>query len=220
MRIIAGLRRGHKFDGPENDDTRPTSDLVREAIFNILGEAVEGLIVVDLFAGTGGLGLEALSRGAERAIFVEKNRANVGLIKRNLATLRFEDRGSVIPGDAYRWAKTLTPTEGEPVVVFLDPPYREFERYPERVLQMLESLSNGLPQGSIIVVESSKGIDADAILPEPDAWDLRKYGGTQVAFRFLGEWPESSEEEDEASEVEFETEQQGESHGYEPPDAD
>jgi 16S rRNA (guanine966-N2)-methyltransferase len=70
MRIIAGQRRGHKFDGPRGDSTRPTSELVREAIFNILGDLVAGRLVVDLFAGTGALGLEALSRGAARAIFV------------------------------------------------------------------------------------------------------------------------------------------------------
>lgn len=185
MRIISGLRRGHKFDGPNNEETRPTSDLVREAIFNILGEAVEGLLAVDLFAGSGGLGLEALSRGAERAVFVEKNRDNVSLIKRNLATLRFEDRGHVVPSDAYRWAKSMSPRQGEPVVVFLDPPYREFERNPARIHETLQGLIDSLPQGSILVLESSKGMVASEILPEPDLWDLRKYGGTQVAFRFL-----------------------------------
>ncbi len=190
MRIIAGLRRGHKFDGPNDDETRPTSDLVREAIFNILGEAVEGLLVVDLFAGSGGLGLEALSRGAERAVFVEKHRVNVALIRRNLATLRFEDRGHVVVNDAFRWAKSMTPTAGEPVIIFMDPPYREFERSPERIHETLTGLVGSLPAGSILVVESSKGIVADEILPEPDLWDLRKYGGTQVAFRVLDQEPD------------------------------
>lgn len=202
MRIIAGLRRGHKFDGPDNDETRPTSDLVREAIFNILGDGVEGLLVVDLFAGSGGLGLEALSRGAERAVFVEKHRVNVGLIKRNLATLRFEDRGHVIVGDAYRWAKSMTPTAGEPVIVFMDPPYREFERNAELIRTTLSGLVESLPQGSILVVESNKGIVADEILPEPDLWDLRKYGGTQVAFRFLDQDRVATEDQGEIDDIE------------------
>src|SRR5579864_2446215 len=107
MRIIAGQRRGHNIDGPTGNDTRPTSDLVRESIFNILGELVDDRLVVDLFAGTGALGLEALSRGALRAIFVEKNRANVGLIHRNLTTLRYEDRAIVLPTDAFRWARSF-----------------------------------------------------------------------------------------------------------------
>src|SRR5271170_3131753 len=103
MRIIAGQRRGHKFDGPKGSDTRPTSDLVRESLFNILGAEVAGRFVVDLFAGTGALGLEALSRGASRAVFIERKRENVALIYRNLATLRFEDRARVFTADAYRW---------------------------------------------------------------------------------------------------------------------
>src|SRR3954454_9559224 len=122
MRIIAGQRRGHKFDGPKGSGTRPTSDLVRESLFNILGEQVDGRIVIDLFAGTGALGLEALSRGAARAIFVEQNRDNVALIYRNVATLRYEDRARVFPADAYRWCRAFAPVDDEPVVVFLDPP--------------------------------------------------------------------------------------------------
>ncbi len=109
MRIIAGQRRGHKFDGPRDKVTRPTSDLVRESMFNILGESVEGLLVIDLFGGTGALGLEALSRGAGRAIFVERNRENAALIRRNIATLRYEDRSQVVLADAYRWAKVVRP---------------------------------------------------------------------------------------------------------------
>src|SRR4051794_5222269 len=123
MRIIAGERRGHKIDGPKGQGTRPTSDLVRESVFNILGEAVVDRVVVDLFAGTGALGLEALSRGAARAVFVELNRENVGLIYRNLATLRYEARVRVLPTDAYRWARSFVPIGDEPMVVLVDPPY-------------------------------------------------------------------------------------------------
>src|SRR6516164_948348 len=100
MRIIAGQRRGHKIDGPRSSGhTRPTSDLVRESIFNILGELVVDRTAIDLFAGTGALGLEALSRGAQRAIFVERDRENVALIHRNIATLRYEARAQVRHAD-------------------------------------------------------------------------------------------------------------------------
>ena len=186
MRIIAGQRRGHKFDGPRDRLTRPTSDMVRESIFNILGEAVEGLVVLDLFAGTGALGLEALSRGAERAIFVERNRENAALIRRNIATLRYEDRAEVVVADAYRWAKGFVATDGEPVVVFLDPPYADYEDQPARVGKLLDGLIRTLPVGSILSSESSKRLDVE-ILPDLDAWDVRRYGGTQVAFRTIGE---------------------------------
>ncbi|HEV3167106.1 MAG TPA: 16S rRNA (guanine(966)-N(2))-methyltransferase RsmD [Isosphaeraceae bacterium] len=184
MRIIAGQRRGHKFDGPAGHHTRPTSDLVRESLFNILGEVVEDRLVIDLFAGTGALGLEALSRGAVRAIFVEKNRANVMLIKRNLVTLRYEDRATVLPTDVFRWVRGFDPIGDEPLVVFIDPPYREYENHPRRVQDLLTELLGKLPQDSVIAVEASRALGAD-ILPEPDTWDVRRYGGTQIAIRMV-----------------------------------
>jgi 16S rRNA (guanine966-N2)-methyltransferase len=182
MRIIAGERRGHKIDGPKGQATRPTSDLVRESLFNILREAVVGRVVVDLFAGTGAIGLEALSRGAERAVFVEQNRDNVALIHRNLATLRYEDRCRVLAADAYRWARSFVPAGDEPMVVLLDPPYREYEIRAKKIYRMLTDLLSKLPEGSVIAVESGRTLDA-RILPGLDAWDVRRYGGTQVALR-------------------------------------
>ena len=184
MRIIAGQRRGHKFDGPAGRNTRPTSDLVRESLFNILGEAVAGCLVVDLFAGTGALGLEALSRGAARAIFVEQNRANVALIKRNIATLRFEDRAVVVPTDAFRWARAFQPLDDDPVVVLIDPPYREYENHPRRVHQLLAGLLDRLPAESLIAIEASRSLNAD-VLPNAEAWDARRYGDTQIAIRAI-----------------------------------
>ena len=200
MRIIAGQRRGHKFDGPRDSSTRPTSDLVRESIFNILGEAVDGLLVIDLFAGTGAIGLEALSRGAARTIFVEKNRENVGLIKRNIATLRYEDRASVIGHDAYRWARSYVPDDLEPVAVFIDPPYSDYDNHPERVRKLLEGLLVLLPEGSIIAAESRIKLD-DEVLPDLAAWDVRKYGGTQVAIRTVGDPERFADAEDEDQDV-------------------
>jgi 16S rRNA (guanine966-N2)-methyltransferase len=188
MRIIAGQRRGHKIDGPRGRDTRPTSDLVRESMFNILRRVVADRPVIDLFAGTGALGLEALSRGASHALFVERDRENAGLIRRNLATLRYEDRGAVVAADAYRWAKTFAPPPGEPVVVFLDPPYRAIEEQAGKFRTLLADLVAKLPDDSVLVVESGRPFDADVeVLPDLDAWDVRRYGGTYVAVRMLGD---------------------------------
>ncbi len=199
MRIIAGQRRGHKIDGPNGRDVRPTSDFVREAIFNILREDVEDRAVYDVFAGTGALGLEALSRGASRAIFVERDRDSIGLIRRNLAALRYEGRGGIVPIDAYRWARTFRPMGSDPVVVFIDPPYREFEARPDRARDMLTNLAAKLPNESILVVESGQHLGAD-ILPDPDQWDQRKYGGTHVAILTIGSAAEPLEANGETQE--------------------
>ncbi len=185
LRIISGQRRGHKIDGPPDRRTRPTSDMVRESIFNILRDDVADRLVIDLFAGTGALGLEALSRGASRAIFVERRRENGALIKRNLAALRFEGLGEVVVGDAYRWARDFDLTDSGPVVVFLDPPYDEFDKHPDRLRNLLADFSNRLPTDSVILVESGGRLDAN-ILPDPDRWDRRRYGDTHLAIRFIG----------------------------------
>lgn len=191
MRIIAGERRGHKFDGPDDSVTRPTSDMVRESIFNILADRAEGRTAYDLFAGTGALGLEALSRGAAFAIFIEKDRRNLALIRRNLSTLRYQGRGAIVAADAYRWASTFTPEGDEPALVLIDPPYRDYDEKPERIRAMLSELIARLPRGSTVMVESERGQDADA-LPDPERWDIRKYGRTQIAFLDL-DGPEPDE---------------------------
>jgi 16S rRNA (guanine966-N2)-methyltransferase len=184
MRIIAGERRGHKFDGPQDRSIRPTSDMVREAIFNILADVPEGRPVYDLFAGTGALGLEALSRGGAYAVFVEKDRKNAALIRRNLATLKLQGRGGVLAADAYKWAKTFTPDVDEPTLVLMDPPYRDFTDHPQRIRDLIVALIERMPRGSTLVVESDRDHEAE-ILPDPEAWDIRRYGGTQVAIRDL-----------------------------------
>jgi 16S rRNA (guanine966-N2)-methyltransferase len=187
MRIIAGQRRGHKIDGPRSStDMRPTSDLVRESLFNIVGGLMEGRVAIDLFAGTGALGLEALSRGAARAIFVEKNRETVGLIHRNIATLRYQDRTQVRLADAYRWSRSFVPVGQSPFAVFLDPPYREYEIHRRQMHQLLATLTHKLPAESVIAVEAGRDLDG-SILPEFDSWDIRRYGDTQIAIRIVAD---------------------------------
>jgi 16S rRNA (guanine966-N2)-methyltransferase len=208
MRIISGQRRGHKIDGPKaSNGTRPTSDLVRESLFNILRDLVADRVAIDLFAGTGALGLEALSRGARQAIFVERDRENVALIHRNIATLRYQDRATVRHADAYRWARSYAPADDSPVVLFLDPPYREYEIHARYLNRMLAGLVEKLPAGSVIVLESGRTLDS-RILPDLGAWDIRRYGGTQLALRVTDqpiEAPSSGTEPD-GSEPEMDAE--------------
>jgi 16S rRNA (guanine966-N2)-methyltransferase len=185
MRIIAGQRRGHKIDGPRaSANTRPTSDMVRESVFNILGELVVDRTVYDLFAGTGALGLEALSRGARHAVFVERDRDCVGLIIRNVATLRYEDRATVKLTDAYRWARSFQPPDERPVVVLIDPPYQDYERRQKVLNQMIVQLVEKMPAESVVVLESGHALDQQ-ILTDFEQWDIRRYGSTHIAIKLI-----------------------------------
>jgi 16S rRNA (guanine966-N2)-methyltransferase len=189
MRIIAGHRRGHKIDGPRASvSTRPTSDLVRESLFNILGDLVVDRTVIDLFAGTGALGLEALSRGAERAVFIEKDRECVSLIIRNVATLRYEDRAKVKLTDAYRWVRTFQPPDLRPMVVLIDPPYQDHERRGKVLNQLIMQLVEKAPAGSVVVLEAGRVLD-EQILEDRQCWDVRRYSSTQIAIRVIGGAP-------------------------------
>lgn len=182
LRIIAGQRRGHKIDGPAiSAETRPTTDRVRESLFNLLGELVVDRLVIDLFAGTGALGLEALSRGAARAIFVDLDRKSVALIHKNIATLRYEDRTSVRLGDAYRWGRSFESIEGRPIVALLDPPYRDYQVKARRVQALIKEFMDRSPPGSVIALESSHTTD-ESVLPEPETWDVRHYGNSRLAI--------------------------------------
>jgi 16S rRNA (guanine966-N2)-methyltransferase len=185
MRIIAGQRRGHKIDGPRpTAEMRPTSDLVRESLFNIVGPLLPGRLAIDLFAGTGAVGLEALSRGAARAVFVERDRENVGLIHRNIATLRYQDQTQVRLADAYRWVRSFQQADQTPLAVFLDPPYREYERHGRKLNQLLRTLIENLPADSVIAVEAGRHLDGE-ILPDLETWDVRRYSDTHLAIRVV-----------------------------------
>jgi 16S rRNA (guanine966-N2)-methyltransferase len=141
--------------------------------------------VIDLFAGTGALGLEALSRGATSATFVEKKGQNATLIRKNLATLRFEGMGEVVVANAYAWVNQFEPpADTGPMVLFIDPPYRDYEQQPAKIRTMLATLVDRLPPGSTIVAEAGLPPGPD-LLPDHERWDLRRYGGTHVAILAL-----------------------------------
>ena len=171
MRIVAGEFGGRRLHAPRGRTTRPTSDRVREALFAILGE-VRGARVLDLFAGTGALGIEALSRGAESAVFVENDHAAAAAIRRNLDAIGVPD-AEVRRQDALRF---LASGEGPFDLVFVDPPYDSAPR-------LAEPLSAGLPavltQDALIVTESSKRTPLELSLP---LLRERTYGDTRIAI--------------------------------------
>jgi 16S rRNA (guanine966-N2)-methyltransferase len=176
MRLTGGTDRGRKIRAPRSSGTRPTASKVREAIFNILGPAPEGP-VLDLYAGTGALGIEALSRGALRVVFVERDGRALSALGRNLRELGLADRATIV-GSSVRAALGRLEPEGFDWV-FIDPPYATSEA--ERALNSLAG-SDLLASGAVIVVEHDK-----RNLPPEAAGDLklvdrRFYGDTGVSF--------------------------------------
>ncbi len=153
MRVITGTARGRKLETPTNYDIRPTTDNVKESIFNIIQFDIEGRKVLDLFAGTGQLGIECLSRGAESVTFVDENREAIRIIKENLKTCQL--KGTVMQTDALSFVKNC----GKFDLIFIDPPY-DSKLY-EPVLETINSVDI-LSDGGIIVCEARK----EKLLPE------------------------------------------------------
>jgi len=179
MRIISGLSKGRKLATPKGQVLRPTSDRVKESIFNILGERVNGKIVLDLFAGTGNLGIEALSRGAKRALFVERGRQAVRLIKKNLSQFGMAERSEIIPKDVNR-AIGILKERGEYFdLIFMDPPYEK--GLTQKTLSKL-TFHEIFHEDSILVIEH----DRREPLPDKiDGWNLirqRRIGDTVISF--------------------------------------
>ncbi|HEX3748840.1 MAG TPA: 16S rRNA (guanine(966)-N(2))-methyltransferase RsmD [Bryobacteraceae bacterium] len=144
MRVIAGEFRSRLLKSIPGDITRPTPDRLRETLFDILGPRMEGAAFVDAYAGTGAVGIEALSRGARHATFLEKNRFAIDAIRENLAALQAERRATVVKGPVLQ-ALAQYPAD----IVFLDPPYQQEREYPAA----LELLSQAPP--ALIVVQHS-----------------------------------------------------------------
>ncbi len=164
MRVISGTCRGRKLKTPSGDSVRPTTDNVKEAIFNIIASDIEGRRVLDLFAGTGQLGIEALSRGAKEAVFVDASPVSLKNVRENLQLCSLE--ATVIRSDAIIYLKQCTPFD----LIFVDPPYAS--GLYEKVLECINSFDI-LSEGGIIIVEA----DHTCMLPDLSApyHRLREY---------------------------------------------
>jgi 16S rRNA (guanine966-N2)-methyltransferase len=171
MRIIAGSRKGHTIHAPRGRETRPTSDRVRENVFNILGP-VDGAIVLDLYAGSGAMGLEALSRGAARAVFVETDGDAVRAIERNLDKLRLQ--ATVLRRDAIGALAAEAAAGRKYDLVLVDPPY---DMLPDLQPQLARYLPAVLADNGVVVLETDARTQPE--LPLTDRTS-RKYGQTRV----------------------------------------
>jgi 16S rRNA (guanine966-N2)-methyltransferase len=162
-------------------------DRVREALFNLLSNTVQGKLAIDLFAGTGALALEALSRGASRAVFIERHRPTAQTIRDNATTLGVEAVAEVISADTFLWAKRLPDLGKLPWVVFCSPPYELYVARKDDMLQLLNHLIQMSPPDSLFAVEFDNRFDFRE-LPNAEQWDIRSYPPA-----ILGIWEKHAE---------------------------
>jgi 16S rRNA (guanine966-N2)-methyltransferase len=178
MRVVAGEFRGRPLKAVPGRDTRPTSDRVREALFSVLGERVEGARVLDLFAGTGALAIEALSRGGAGAVLVEQAAAAAAVIRENLRALGLEDAATVRRTRAETYLRASALQDGPFDLVLLDPPYAIGVGV---VGGMLARLADGLlSDGATVVVETSARAEAPVWPEGLEAERVRRYGDTAL----------------------------------------
>ena len=176
-RIAGGDLRGRKLAFAPGGRTRPMKDRVRETLFDLLGPTVKGTLAIDLFAGSGALGFEAISRGAAKALFVERHFPTADAIRRSARELGIADRADVRGGDSLVWARRLPDLDRSlPWLVFISPPWRFFaddaaEQPP--LLAVVAVIQAAAPAGSTIVVESDGSFDVTK-LPDPANWTQRE----------------------------------------------
>lgn len=182
MRIITGDYRGRKLETPVGYDVRPTTDKVKEAVFNILMNDIWDSVCVDLFAGTGNLGLEALSRGAKKCYFCDNSRESLNLIKTNIDKCGAQNQSVVLAGD---YAKALTRIREQADIFFLDPPYQA--GLYEKCLEMIESLDLLTEEGIIIAEHGVRDQVPDQIGRLAKVKE-RRYGKILVSiYRYIAE---------------------------------
>ncbi len=191
MRVISGTRKGMPLKAVPGSGTRPTTDKVKESIFNMIGPYFEGGLAVDLFAGSGGLGIESLSRGIDSCIFIEKDAKAIATINDNLKKCRLEDQAEIYRIDAGRAVKAFEKRGLKIDLLFVDPPYQKSSYY-DLVLTLIEK--ECLSQSGIVMCEHEKGVEL------PDSYGAFKlvrrenYGGTIISiYRCLSEEENSIE---------------------------
>jgi 16S rRNA (guanine(966)-N(2))-methyltransferase RsmD len=182
LRIVAGSLRGRKVQAVIHPGLRPTPQLVRQALFSILGDAVPDRVFFDLFAGTGVIGLEAVSRGASGARLIERDAKQAADIQKAVDQFKVRDKAQVLRADVYRWAERWAPP-AEAVNLFLSPPFPDLsgEKLDE-FIELVESLNAKMPAGSVLTIQAELGFPV-ARLPDPDEWDVREYSRNLLLFR-------------------------------------
>ena len=174
MRIIGGSLGGRKLLYSGDQRTRPMKDRVREAVFNLLGDEVVGKHAVDLFAGTGALALEALSRGAAQATLIEKHFPTANVIRQNAEQLGVSERCQIEPADTFIWVRRGPQLGPAAWLVFCSPPFAFYNERRSEMIEIIGLLMRQAPAESLFVVEADLGFDF-AELPHAVDWAIREY---------------------------------------------
>jgi 16S rRNA (guanine(966)-N(2))-methyltransferase RsmD len=174
LRIVAGSLRGRKLTCSVNANLRPTPQMVREALFSILGTAVPERPFFDIFAGTGVVGLEAISRGASSVTFIERDFRLIADLERHIDAFGVGDQARIARTDVYRWIERWE-APPEPITAFLSPPFRDFEQRLDELLNVIAKLQERVQPGSVIVLQAESKAPLDD-LPVRADWDERHYG--------------------------------------------
>lgn len=179
MRIITGIAKGRSIKAPEGQNTRPTSDRVKESLFNIISKKIYGAKVLDLFSGTGNLGLEALSRGAETCTFIEKNNDTYKILAYNVENLGFASSSQLYKSDAFSALELLGRNNKKYDIIFLDPPYSMglVEKSIKRIKELVLLDKNG-----IIVSECDEKDSVPENIYDIKIYRSEKYGRTKIYF--------------------------------------
>lgn len=179
MRVVAGEYGGRRLKAVPGMKTRPTTDKVKEAMFNIIGPYLDGGQVLDLFAGSGGLSIEAVSRGADHATLVDRQYQAIKTIHENLSVTKEEDKFTVLKGDAYKMLNKLAKQEQGFDYVFLDPPYKK-----QQILELMEQLKQlGLLNAdALIICETDQVADLPEELADFELIKKADYGITELTF--------------------------------------
>ena len=186
IRIVAGTLRGRKISCVVHEGMRPTPQMVREAFFSILGNAVPGRVFYDVFAGTGIVGLEAISRGASSARLIEKDPRLAVEIQKYAMKFSVSSKAQVLQADSYSWAERWIPTGAAPVNLFLSPPFPDLTEKAGEFLKLVRTLLEKAPDESVLTIQAEDGFQMDK-LPDLDLWDVRSYGRNMLLFRVKGD---------------------------------
>lgn len=179
LRVISGKARGLKLDSPKNQDVRPTTDRVKESLFNIINPYIRESNILDLFAGTGSLGIECLSRGAKNCVFVDKSKDSINIIKSNVKKARVENESTILNVDFKDAVKRLSNQNQKFDVIFMDPPY--YENMFIECLKIIDELNLLYEDGIIVVEHDTKDLFDESIGNLVKSRD-KKYGNTTLTF--------------------------------------